>query len=57
MDFIQVSITAPPELVDILTAELSQYGYDTFMETDDGLDAYTTEDIFSEADVVAVLER
>ncbi|QMU30798.1 50S ribosomal protein L11 methyltransferase [Adhaeribacter radiodurans] len=57
MDFIQVSITAPSELVDILTAELSQYGYDTFMETDNGLDAYTTEDIFSEADVVAVFAR
>lgn len=57
MDFIQVSITAPPDLVDILTAELSQYGYDTFMETDDGLAAYTTEDIFSEAEVNAVLER
>lgn len=57
MDFIQVSITAPPDLTDILTAELSQYGYDTFMETEDGLAAYTTEDIFSEVDVESVLAR
>lgn len=57
MDFIEVSITAPPELVDILTAELSQYGYDTFMETEEGLAAYTTEAIFSEADIVSVLDR
>ncbi|QNF32024.1 50S ribosomal protein L11 methyltransferase [Adhaeribacter swui] len=57
MDFVQVSITAPTELVDILTAELSQYGYDTFMETEEGIAAYTTEDIFSEADVISVLER
>ncbi|RDC66399.1 50S ribosomal protein L11 methyltransferase [Adhaeribacter pallidiroseus] len=57
MDFIQVSITAPAELVDILTAELSQYGYDTFMETETGLEAYTTEDVFSEAYVTSVLER
>ena len=57
MDFIQVSITAPPDLVDILTAELSQYGYDTFMETDEGLEAYTTEEIYSEADVKEVLDR
>ena len=57
MDFIEVSITAPAELVDILTAELSQYGYDTFMETEEGIAAYTTEAIFSEADVITVLER
>jgi ribosomal protein L11 methyltransferase len=57
MDFIEVSISAPSDLVDMLTAELSQYGYDTFMETDEGLAAYTTEDIFSEADVEAVLAR
>lgn len=57
MDFIQVTIAAPADLVDILTAELSQYGYDTFMETEDGLAAYTTEEVFSEADVEAVLAR
>lgn len=57
MDFIQVSITAPAELTDILTAELGEYGYDTFMETEVGLAAYTTEDQFSAAAVDAVLAR
>ncbi len=57
MDFIQVSITAPPDLVDILTAELSQVGYDTFMETEDGVAAYTTEELFSEEEVTTVLAR
>jgi ribosomal protein L11 methyltransferase len=57
MDFIQITLFAPAEFNDILTAELSQYGYDTFMETDEGLCAYITEDIFSEADLQEVLNK
>ena len=57
MDFIQITLYAPAEFNDILTAELSQYGYDTFMETDEGLCAYITDDIFSEPDLQAVLDK
>jgi len=57
MDFIQITLFAPTAFNDILTAELSQYGYDTFMETDEGLCAYITEDIFSETDLQEVLNK
>jgi len=57
MDFIQVTVQTPEELTDIITAELSQVGYDTFMETNTGLCAYITEDIFSEAELQAVLQK
>jgi len=57
MDFIQVSIKAPEELTDIITAELSQVGYDTFMETENGLCAYITEATFSEPELKAVLHK
>lgn len=57
MDFIQVTLFAPAEYNDILTAELSQYGYDTFMETDAGLCAYITDDIYSETELQAVLNK
>ncbi|MGV3587345.1 MAG: 50S ribosomal protein L11 methyltransferase [Adhaeribacter sp.] len=57
MDFIQITLFAPTAFNDILTAELSQYGYDTFMETDEGLCAYITEDIFSETDLHEVLNK
>jgi len=57
MDFIQVTVQTPDELTDIITAELSQVGYDTFMETENGLCAYITEDIFSEATLQAVLHK
>lgn len=55
MDFVQVTLPAPAELNDILTAELSQVGYDTFMETEAGLCAYITESLFSEAALNEVL--
>jgi len=57
MDFIQVSLHASADLTDILTAELSQVGYDTFMETDTGLCAYITEAQFSEAALQEVLQK
>jgi len=57
MDFIQVTVQTPEELTDIITAELSQVGYDTFMETEAGLCAYITEDIFSETTLQAVLQK
>lgn len=57
MDFVQITLFVADEFNDILTAELSQYGYDTFMETDEGLCAYITEDIFSEADLQEVLHK
>ena len=57
MDFIEVTVQAPADLTDILTAELSQHGYDTFMETDTGLCAYITEDAFSPAALEEVLNK
>lgn len=57
MDFIEVTVQAPADLTDILTAELSQYGYDTFMETETGLCAYITEGAFSESDLEEVLNK
>jgi ribosomal protein L11 methyltransferase len=57
MDFIEVTVQAPVDLTDILTAELSQHGYDTFMETDTGLCAYITEEAFSQAALEEVLNK
>ena len=57
MDFIEVAIKAPQDFTDILTAELSEVGYDTFMDTETGFNAYITEDIFDENDLMEVLEK
>lgn len=57
MDFIEVAIQAPADFTDILTAELSEVGYDTFMDTENGVNAYITEDIFSEADLEEIVGK
>ncbi|MFC5270542.1 50S ribosomal protein L11 methyltransferase [Adhaeribacter terreus] len=57
MDFIEVAVQAPQDFADILTAELSEIGYDTFMDTDSGFNAYITEDIFSETDLQEVVAK
>src|SRR5688572_13746594 len=57
MDFIEVAIKAPQDFADILTAELSEVGYDTFTDTEAGFNAYITEDIFNEAELKGVVEK
>jgi ribosomal protein L11 methyltransferase len=57
MDFIEVAIQAPQDFTDILTAELSEVGYDTFMDTENGFNAYITEDIFNESELQEVVEK
>lgn len=57
MDFIEVAIKAPQDFADILTAELSEVGYDTFMDTETGFNAYITEDIFNEAELKDVVAK
>jgi ribosomal protein L11 methyltransferase len=40
MDYIELQFTLPEEFRDILIAELSEKGYDTFLETEDGFNTY-----------------
>ena len=59
MDYIELTVTAPPDAVDILIAELGDLPFDTFEETADGFHAYSTEAAFGEAEeeAYALLER
>ena len=47
MDYIQVSITCLEEYREILIAELAAVGFDSFLETDSGLEAYVPQDLFA----------
>jgi len=49
MDYIQVSITCLEEYREILIAELAAVGFDSFLETDSGLEAYVPQDLFARA--------
>ncbi len=57
MQFIEVKITAGPEISELLIAELVEIGYDSFLETDTGLDAYVEEALFSEDSLQKVVHK
>ena len=54
MNYVEVQLTVSPDFADILTAELADLAYESFVETDEGLNAYVTEAQF-DADALAEL--
>jgi ribosomal protein L11 methyltransferase len=57
MNYIELKLNINPEFSDIFMAELGEIGYETFTEESDSLNAYITEDIFSENAVDEIMER
>jgi ribosomal protein L11 methyltransferase len=47
--YIETSLTVPIDFTEIIMAELAEIGYESFVETDEGLLAYIVEEAFSEA--------
>ncbi len=52
MNFTELQLTLDPDFADILTAELAELGFESFTETDEGINAYIPEPDF-DADAVA----
>ncbi|MBD8491039.1 50S ribosomal protein L11 methyltransferase [Echinicola sp. CAU 1574] len=46
MEYLEFKITCNQDFTEILIAELAEVGFDSFLETDDGVEAYIQEDIF-----------
>lgn len=57
MDFIELRVTAPEDLSEILIAELGQLSYDTFEENEQGFCAYTTEDAFEKEATQEIIDK
>ncbi|MBC8084219.1 MAG: 50S ribosomal protein L11 methyltransferase [Hymenobacter sp.] len=57
MDFVEVRVVAPPELADILVAELAEVGYNTFEDNEEGFCAYIDEDQFVADTVAEIMSR
>ncbi|MFZ4582525.1 MAG: 50S ribosomal protein L11 methyltransferase [Paludibacter sp.] len=58
MDFIQVNFNIEPYeeyISDVLAAELGELGFDTFVPTENGLEAFTASDIFNESELKSLL--
>ena len=47
MDYVQVSITCLEDYREILIAELAAVGFDSFLETETGFEAYVPQDLFA----------
>lgn len=57
MNYIEVKLNINPQFSDIFMAELGEIGYETFTEEAEGLNAYITEDLFSEENLDEIMER
>jgi ribosomal protein L11 methyltransferase len=51
MNLIEVALQVPTEYSEIMVAELAQFGYDSFEETESGLNAYCKAEVFSEEEL------
>jgi ribosomal protein L11 methyltransferase len=57
MDFVELKLQIGAGFSDILMAELAEIGYDSFLDTDEGLNAYITEDQFSESTLQGLIQK
>jgi ribosomal protein L11 methyltransferase len=57
MDYFELSLTVEPEFSEILMAELAEIGFDSFVETEDGLQAYVLENEFQEHELKLLMEN
>lgn len=57
MNYIEISFVTSQDFAEILMAELSEIGFETFTEESDGLKAYVQVDQFNEGDFNEILER
>lgn len=57
MSFVELTLSLHPDFSEILIAELAEIGFDSFVETEEGLKAYITSDLWDEAVLQELLER
>lgn len=57
MDFYELSVDVSDDFSEILIAELAEVGFDSFTESDSGIQAYITQDTYSDTETKLVLEK
>ena len=57
MNYLELQLRLSSDYTDILTAELAELGFDSFVETDDGLNAYIVESNFDEGAVQELIAK
>lgn len=59
MNYIELSVTVTPKEPgsDVLIAELSEIGFDSFVDTDKGFSAYISQDLFSKSELLELFSK
>jgi ribosomal protein L11 methyltransferase len=57
MNYSELQLRLSPDYTDILTAELAELGYESFVETDEGINAYIVEPDFNEQAVQELIAK
>lgn len=57
MNYCELQLRLSPDYTDILTAELAELGYESFVETDEGLNAYIIEPDFNEEAIQELIAK
>lgn len=57
MDYLQVNLTCLEEFREILIAELAEIGFDSFLETDTGVEAFVQEDVLDREAFAQFIEQ
>ena len=57
MDYLQVNLTCLEEFREILIAELAEIGFDSFLETDTGVEAFVQEDLLDRESFAQLIEQ
>jgi ribosomal protein L11 methyltransferase len=57
LDFIELKVTVSPDFSDILVAELAEIGFESFLDTDNGVDGYIQSDLFDERQVEELQQK
>ncbi len=57
MDFLELDLSVDTEFAEILLAELAEIGFDSFLEKEEGLLAYITEELFDEKAFKMLMEN
>ncbi len=57
MDYIELRVLTDIDFADILIAELAEIGFETFIETDEGLNAYIIEEVFDKNSIEEIFSK
>jgi ribosomal protein L11 methyltransferase len=57
IQYLEIKINVAQEFSEILIAELTNIGFDSFLETETGIDAYVDQTLFNETEFLQLLER